>query len=83
MRTVEKKERISASNIAAINGATLWITGKNQTALYVKPNFNGYDWIMISATTGNHVVKQEGGLKPEMTERVKNHWEGFQINQTL
>jgi len=81
MTTIEQKQKRTASNISITRGATLWMTGKNETTLYVKSNGSGYDWIMVSPTTGNHVIKQEGGLGPEMTERVRNHWSGFQKNQ--
>jgi hypothetical protein len=73
---------MTKKQITLTKGATLWMTGKNGTALYVKPNGMGYDWIMISPNTGSHVIKQKGGLEPEMTERVKAHWCGFQTNQT-
>jgi hypothetical protein len=82
MTTIEQKQKRSASNIAITRGATLWMTGENETTLYVKPNGKGYDWIMVSPTTGNHVIKQESGLEPEITERVRTHWHGFQTNQT-
>lgn len=82
MTTIEQKQKRTASNISITRGETLWMTGKNETTLYVKPNGSGYDWIMVSPTTGNHVIKQEGGLEPEMTQRVRNHWDGFQTNQT-
>lgn len=81
MTKIQKKHRRTASNIAITSGAVVWITGENDTTLYVKPNGNGYDWIMISPKTGNHVVKQQGGLEPIMSERVRLHWEGFQKNQ--
>jgi hypothetical protein len=61
---------------------TLWITGKNECNLYVKPSTSGYDWIMKSVKTGTHCIKQIGGHEPIMSDRVKLHWQGFQDNQT-
>ena len=65
-----------------LKNATLWANGSKDTALYVKPTATGYDWIMLSAKTGTHIVKQDKGLEPNMTERVRIHWSGFQENQT-
>lgn len=72
------------SNIDITRDATLWMIGKNETTLYVKKlNDKGYSWIMVSPKTGIHVIRQEEGLEPEMTERVRAHWDGFQKNQTI
>lgn len=75
------KDKRTASNISVTTGATLWETGKHETTLYVKPNGSGYDWIMVSPKTGSHTVKQQGGIVPDITERVKAHWDGFQKMQ--
>lgn len=64
------------------NKPTLWETGSHGTSLYVRPNGNGYDWIMESDKTGSHLIKTVGGLEPIMSERVSLHWDGFQKNQT-
>ena len=61
---------------------TLWATGKHDTTLSVVPTATGYDWVMMSPTTGKHVIKQKGGLEPDMSERVLAHWIGFQKLQT-
>lgn len=61
--------------------ATLKLEGENQTKLFVKSNGFVHDWIMVSKKTGLHIVKQIGA-EPEITERVKAHWSGFQENQT-
>jgi len=81
MKNHEIKNKRTLSNVKITKGAILWITGQYETKLYVKPNGSGYDWIMISPKTGSHIIKQNGGLEPILTERVKLHWDGFQLNQ--
>jgi len=56
-------------------------TEKHGSYLCVKVFNGGYDWIMTREKTVSHLINQIGGIKPEMTERVKAHLEGFKINQ--
>lgn len=64
------------------NNGTLWMTGDNNTSLYVKITTTGYQWIMVSPKTGKHIINTGYAKEPVMNERVKAHWDGFQKNQT-
>jgi hypothetical protein len=68
--------------MTSLSKGVLYATGKNDTSLYVKPINGGYLWSMWSAKTGNHAIKQIGGIEPIMCDRIKAHWDGFQANQT-
>jgi hypothetical protein len=61
---------------------TLWATGKG-CELYIIIKSDGFEWWMISPTTGKHMIKNKGNKgQAQPCERVLAHWNGFQLNQS-
>lgn len=58
-----------------LNGCELYLVIGKWNEKLKKPN---YHWYMISEKTGIHQVISNSS---RMEERVKAHWDGFQINQ--
>lgn len=59
-----------------------WAQGAN-CQMYVVKVDNEYQWWMISAKTGRHMIKNNGKYgQPYACERVLNHWAGFKQNQS-